>query len=87
MCSCDDNKDTLKELVGNGSYAALNKSIINVGDYKNKKTLLINGSLPNGTTADGPNEGAGAGVGMKSLVEAAGMWPAVVFVLAAVFTA
>lgn len=78
----------MKELVGNGSYAALNKSIINVGLYKDRKTFLINGTLPNGTTADGPDEGtdsAGVGVGMKSLVEAAGMWPAVACVIAAIF--
>lgn len=79
----------MKELVGNGTYAALNQSVINVGDYRGRKSFLVNGTLPNGTTADGPDEGsnAGVGVGMKSLVEAAGMWPAVACVLAAILLA
>ncbi|KAK8928063.1 hypothetical protein H634G_10494 [Metarhizium anisopliae BRIP 53293] len=84
VCGCDENNTTMTELVGNGTYDALNKSLINVGDYKGQKTLLVNGTLPNGTTADGPDEGAGVGVGMKSLVEAAGLWPAVVCVIAAI---
>lgn len=81
----------MKELVGNGTYEALNKSIINVGDYKGRKTFLVNGTLPNGTTADGPDEGsdetASTGVGMQSLVNAAGVWPAVACVIAAIFLA
>jgi hypothetical protein len=86
-CGCDENNTTMKELIGNGSYDALNKSVINVGNYNGKRSLLVNGTLPNGTTADGPDESssAGLGLGMKSLVEAAGMWPAVACVVAAVF--
>ncbi|EFY86274.1 hypothetical protein J3458_015621 [Metarhizium acridum] len=84
VCGCDENNTTMTELVGNGTYDALNKSLINVGDYNGQKTLLVNGTLPNGTTADGPDEGAGVGVGMKSLVEAAGLWSAAVCVIAAI---
>ncbi|KAJ6442614.1 conserved glycine-rich protein [Purpureocillium lavendulum] len=89
-CGCDENNSTAyyDELLGNGSYGALNKSVVNMGTYKGDKTILINGTLPNGTTADGPDEDAeSAGAGMRSLVEAAGFWPAVAAVVAAVYLA
>ncbi|KAG5976819.1 hypothetical protein E4U55_007196 [Claviceps digitariae] len=80
-CGCEENQDALKELVGNGTYDALNKSIINVGDYEGRKTLLINGTLPNGTTADGPDS---HGSGMMSLTETAGTWSLAACVVAAI---
>lgn len=89
VCGCDENNSTeyYDDLIGNGSFAALNKSVVNVGEYNGNRTLLINGTLPNGTTADGPDEGTSAapGGGMRSLVEAAGFWPAVAAVVAAVY--
>ncbi|RDA85933.1 hypothetical protein CP532_0838 [Ophiocordyceps camponoti-leonardi (nom. inval.)] len=59
-CSCDENNDRVfyDGLIGNGSYAALNKSVIDVGEFKGEKTLLLNGTLPNGTTVDGPDSAA-----------------------------
>ncbi|PHH87395.1 hypothetical protein CDD83_8926 [Cordyceps sp. RAO-2017] len=85
-CGCDENNSTAyyNDLIGNGSYEALNKSVVNVGDVRGEKTLLINGTLPNGTTADGPDSSA-FGSGLTSLVEAAGYWPVVATVAAAVF--
>lgn len=88
-CGCDENTDPAyyDGLIGNGSYAALNKSLINVGQFKGQKTLFINGILPNGTTADGLDpDSSSVGCGMRSLAEAAGLWPAVAAV-AAVFLA
>ncbi|KAG6016294.1 hypothetical protein E4U43_003940, partial [Claviceps pusilla] len=81
-CACDENEAALRELVGDGTYEALNKSIINVGDYRGRKTLLINGTLPNGTTADGPDS---AGFGTTSLTEIAVYWSLAAAVLATVF--
>jgi hypothetical protein len=53
-CGCDENDDQgyLKELVGNGSYAALNKSLVTVADINKTRTLVLNGTLENGTDAD-----------------------------------
>ena len=84
-CGCDNvtDSDTLKELVGNGSYAALNKSVINVADYKGKMTLLLNGTLPNDTIAASESGAAG----FQSPLHALGYWPAAAAVLAAVFLA
>jgi hypothetical protein len=52
-CGCDENDDAeyLDSLVGNGSYAALNKTLVTVSDINGTRTLVINGTLPEGTTA------------------------------------
>jgi hypothetical protein len=65
-CGCDENDDKqyLKDLVGNGSYDALNKSIINVADVNGTTTLILNGTLPNGTTAPGGTDDAGIALGV-----------------------
>ena len=54
-CGCDENSDTkyINDLVGNGSYPALNKSQVTVSDVNGTRTLVLNGTLPNGTTAPG----------------------------------
>jgi hypothetical protein len=54
-CGCDENNDDkyLNDLVGNGSYAALNKSLVTVSDVNGTRNLVLNGTLPNGTTAPG----------------------------------
>jgi hypothetical protein len=52
-CSCEENDDQayLDDLVGNGSYPALNKTLVTVSQVNDTKTLVINGTLPEGTTA------------------------------------
>lgn len=62
VCGCDENDDQqyLDDLVGNGSYAALNKTLVTVSDVNGTKTLVLNGTLPNGTTAPGGEDGAAA---------------------------
>ncbi|KAL1617370.1 putative conserved glycine-rich protein [Diplodia seriata] len=59
-CGCDDNNDTAyyASLVGNGSYDSLNKSLVTVARVNGTDTLLINGVLPNGTTASGGSDSA-----------------------------
>ncbi len=88
-CGCDNNTDTtyLGDLIGNGSYSALNQSQVTVADYQGTSTILVNGTLPNGTTASGGTDDDSAGVGMRALLEAAGFWPAVASVCVMVFLA
>ncbi|SPQ18009.1 dbbdb5a0-9ef0-4ec8-ad23-f2250980fed9 [Thermothielavioides terrestris] len=89
-CSCDENGDNqyMKDLVGNGSYAGLNKSVINVANVNGTSTILINGTLPNGTTAAGGSESPNAaGDGLHGLLQHAGWWPVVATVCAIVLTA
>jgi hypothetical protein len=66
QCGCDDNTDRsyLDSLIGNGSYAALNKSLVNVAQDDGRSTIIINGTLPNGTVVDGDSAAVmGAQVG------------------------
>ncbi|RTE75435.1 hypothetical protein BHE90_010097, partial [Fusarium euwallaceae] len=85
VCGCDDNNDTAyyRQLIGNGSWEALNKSIVTVAEYKGKINILINGTLPNGTTV--PEQNSPAGLGTKDMIEGLGYWPAVAAVAATVF--
>lgn len=93
VCACEDtgNATFMNELVGDGSYARLqNSSDIAIGNVNGTQTLLINGTLPLGTTAAGgtdvPEEDddsvspTGAAV-----LNAAGWWPLVATVVVAVF--
>ena len=50
-CGCDDNGNNtfLDGLVGNGSYQGLNKSLVTVQNVNGTRTLVLNGTLPNGT--------------------------------------
>ena len=86
VCGCDDNSDStyLHDLIGNGSYAALNMTLVTISTVNGTRTIAINGTLPNGTTASGgtdslPNGTAASG-GTDSLapkqraLEFAGWW-------------
>lgn len=83
MCGCEDNNNTdyINSVLGNGSYNSLNKSLVTVAMVNGTNTILINGTLPNGTTASGGTESASGGVGMRELVEMAGWWPAALTVV------
>lgn len=53
VCGCDDNGDRayLDSIVGNGT--GLNQTLARVANLNGTDTLVINGTLPNGTTASG----------------------------------
>jgi len=84
-CGCDDNGDDayFRSIIGDGTYDGLNKSVVTVYDNTsrpegNQSTILIQGGLPNGTTASGGTDDAfGAAGGMMALLEAAGWWPVI----------
>ncbi|KAK7531153.1 hypothetical protein IWX49DRAFT_356216 [Phyllosticta citricarpa] len=59
-CGCDDNTSPayFDSIIGNGSYAGLNKSIVDVARVNGSDTLILNGVLPNGTTAAGGSDSA-----------------------------
>jgi hypothetical protein len=99
VCSCDENNSTLRELVGDGTYEGLNKSVINVATENGTEYLLINGSLPTGTTVknesaeeqsddegdDDDNDSDDAAGSLRGLLEALGFWPAAAAVLCTVW--
>ena len=55
MCGCDYTEDTsyLASIVGDGSMAALDTDVASVAEYEGATTIFIDGTLPNGTTAEG----------------------------------
>lgn len=89
-CGCDkpdgDDDDYLDDLIGDGTYSKLNKTIVDVARVNGTMTILINGTLPDGTSVDEAGDNAATG-SMRGLVEALGFWPAIAAVTAAVFLA
>ena len=75
-CGCDnnDNSTYLGQLLGNGSPASENSSLIHVGDVNGTKTIIINGTLPNGTDTSSTNTSSTGGAMRKGLVENTGYW-------------
>ncbi|KAH7080162.1 hypothetical protein BKA63DRAFT_407602 [Paraphoma chrysanthemicola] len=84
VCGCDENTDQayLNDLVGDGDYNKLNKSLVTVSDVNGTRTLVLNGSLPNGTTAPGGVDDAAAGL---SAGKYAGYWAMGLVVVYGVF--
>jgi len=68
-CGCDDNSNStyVSSLIGNGTYSSLNQSLVTVADINGTNTIVINGTLPNGTTAAG---GTVSASGASGVVEA-----------------
>ena len=89
-CGCDDNNNTayLDSLVGNGSAADENSTLIHIGPVNGTETLIINGTLPNGTdnstTADSNGSTTNAGV-RQAVFENFGFWPMGAIVAATVW--
>ncbi len=53
-CGCDDtnNSTFLDSVVGNGSTADENSTLVHIGNVNGTKTIILNGTLPNGTDTD-----------------------------------
>ncbi|KAF2758545.1 hypothetical protein EJ05DRAFT_537894 [Pseudovirgaria hyperparasitica] len=71
-CGCDENTDQtyINSLVGDGDYNKLNKTLVQVTEPNGTRTLAINGTLANGTTAPGGVDDAG---GRNAPLEQAGL--------------
>jgi len=54
VCGCDNNTDPtyMNSVIGNGDVSTLNQSLVRVADVNGTSTIFINGTLPNGTTAN-----------------------------------
>jgi hypothetical protein len=86
VCGCDENDDQtyINDLVGNGSYAGLNKTLVTVSDVNGTKTLVLNGTLENGTTAPGGTDDDSAAINLR-VGKYAGYYAVGMMVLAGVF--
>ncbi|MCJ1409046.1 hypothetical protein MMC19_003123 [Ptychographa xylographoides] len=72
-CGCDDNGNStyVQSLVGNGED--YDTSLVRVAEVNGTKTLVINGTLPNGT--DDSSTSGGAPVGYRQMMlEGSGFW-------------
>jgi len=71
-CGCDDNSNStyIDDLIGNGSLADMDDTLVKVAVVNGTKTLVINGTLPNGTDAST----SAAGSSTRTLAENAGFW-------------
>ncbi|KAI1209149.1 uncharacterized protein F4807DRAFT_427366 [Annulohypoxylon truncatum] len=90
VCGCDDNGNQtyFNSVIGDGSYAGLNRSLVTVADNTttNESTIYIKGSLPNGTTSSGGTESPNAAGGdLVTLARAVGWWPVVTTAIAIAF--
>lgn len=85
-CGCDDNGNTtfLDSIIGDGTYANLNQSLVTVADVNGTSTILLNGTLPNGTTSSGGTEDAN-GAAIRMGVEMSGYWVMIALVMATVY--
>jgi hypothetical protein len=74
VCGCDDPGDTtfLDSLIGDGTYANLNQSVVTVADINGNSTIILNGTLPNGTTASGGTEDAITSTSAAALFSSSG---------------
>jgi hypothetical protein len=82
VCGCDDNNNStfLDSIIGDGTN--LNTSIVNFANINGTPTVVLNGTLPNGTTASGGTEDANgtSGAASKLVRNIGGYWVMVVIV-------
>ena len=74
-CGCDDNGGNytyIDELLGNGSYDSIDHTLINVTPVNGTRTVVLNGTLPNGT--DDSTAGNGAGSLRQNSALSSGVW-------------
>ena len=73
-CGCDDNNNStyLDSALGDGSPGARNASLVNVADVNGTKTVVLNGTLPNGTDTSAASSSAGRT--RPVFLEASGFW-------------
>ncbi|OTA64198.1 hypothetical protein K449DRAFT_432731 [Hypoxylon sp. EC38] len=91
-CGCDDNGNQtyFNSIIGDGTYANLNRSLVTVAENEttHESTIYIRGTLPNGTTsAGGTDDPNSAGGNLVALARAAGWWPVITTAMAIAFLA
>ena len=84
-CGCDDNGNTtyIDDLLGNGSIADQNSTLVHVGNVNGTKTVVLNGTLPNGTDDSSSDDTSGAT--QQTILELSGFWAVGAVVIATVF--
>jgi len=81
-CGCDDTNDStfLDSVVGNGSSADENSTLIHIGIVNGTRTIILNGTLLNGTDMDNSTDnstsitGSTSGTTKSFVLEISGFW-------------
>jgi len=82
-CGCDDNNNStyLDSVVGNGSMADANNTLVHIAMVNGTKKLVLNGTLPNGTdnstTTDNSTSAPPTSTGLsirQNIMEVSGFW-------------
>lgn len=75
-CGCDDNNNStfLNSIIGNGSASDENSTLVHVGIVNGTKTIIINGTLPNGTDTSANSTGSSSGAAGRQVAELSGYW-------------
>lgn len=76
-CGCDDNNNStyLDTILGDGTPASQNSSLVHVGDVNGTKTIVLNGTLPNGTdTTDAAEDDSTSDASKRFFLEMSGFW-------------
>ncbi|KAI4092685.1 MAG: hypothetical protein LQ344_003353 [Seirophora lacunosa] len=76
-CGCDDNPDTsyLDPIIGDGTN--LNSSLVHIGPVNETQTIVLNGTLPNGTDASETSSAtslSSGGIINQRILEVSGIW-------------
>ncbi|KAL2808521.1 hypothetical protein BJX63DRAFT_33505 [Aspergillus granulosus] len=80
-CACEDNNNsTYYESLFDGTQPK-NTSVVKVTTVNGTQTIAINGTLPNGTTAAGPESSAST----QNLIQASGFWVMAAIAASAVY--
>ncbi|KAK5290168.1 hypothetical protein LTR16_002639, partial [Cryomyces antarcticus] len=74
-CGCDDNTNStyMDDVLGNGSAADMDPTLVQVAPVNGSQTILINGTLPNDTSAAVASAAAGTSI-PQGLLEHSGWW-------------
>jgi len=62
----------MNSIIGDGNPAKFNQSLVRVATVNDTDTIFINGTLPNGTTADGGTDTTSGSMSMFSSPSAFG---------------
>ncbi|KAL9636199.1 MAG: hypothetical protein Q9164_002975, partial [Protoblastenia rupestris] len=75
-CGCDDNKNAtyLDQIIGDGSRQSMNTSLVHIGDVNGTRTVVLNGTLPNGTKSTAPTSTSKSASIRRSVLENSGFW-------------
>jgi len=73
-CGCDDDGHTsyIDSLLGDGKVSSQNDSLVHIGNLNGSKTVVINGTLPNGT--DDSTSTTTSGALSQKFFEISGFW-------------